>query len=128
MAFSRLVAAGIDGTAFELYGDGSQTRDFTYVSDVVRAMRSAAASPWCGVANIGGGSRTSLRSVIDLLDGLCGPIELIHRPPARGDVVHTAADTTVARAAFGYAPRTTLRDGLASMVEWARRAERAGVR
>jgi nucleoside-diphosphate-sugar epimerase len=123
MAFSRLVAAGIDGTAFELYGDGSQTRDFTYVSDVVRAMRSASTSPWCGVANVGGGSRTSMNTVIELLEELCGPIEIHRGPPARGDVRHTAADTTVAREAFGYIPQTTLRDGLALMVDCARRTE-----
>jgi nucleoside-diphosphate-sugar epimerase len=127
MAFSRIVAAALADAEFELFGDGSQTRDFTYVSDVVRAMRDAARSGWCGVANIGGGSRTSMSSVLDLLNRLCGPIKVVRRPPADGDVRHTAADTSVARAAFGYTPRTTLADGLTNMVEWASREERVRV-
>ena len=55
MAFSRLVGAALTGERFQLFGDGRQTRDFTYVGDVVRAMRDAAVSPWTGVANVGGG-------------------------------------------------------------------------
>src|SRR5207248_4294136 len=60
MAFSQLFAAARNGGEFFLYGDGEQTRDFTYVADVVGAMRAAAASEWCGVANIGGGARVSM--------------------------------------------------------------------
>lgn len=116
MAFSRLVGAAVRGEPFELFGDGLQTRDFTFVGDVVRAMVDAAASGWCGVANIGGGARTSMREVLDVVTGLCGPLDLVHRPTARGDVRDTAADTTVAQAAFGYRARTKLADGLAQMV------------
>jgi nucleoside-diphosphate-sugar epimerase len=116
MAFSRLVGAAIRGEPFELFGDGLQTRDFTFVGDVVRAMVDAAASGWCGVANIGGGARTSMREVLDVVTGLCGPLDLVQRPTARGDVRDTAADTSVAQAAFGYKARTKLADGLALMV------------
>lgn len=123
MAFSRLIHSALTGDEFEVYGDGEQTRDFTFVGDVVRAMRDAAASSWCGVANIGGGSKTSLNQVLEIVQGLCGQLRLVTGPPARGDVRHTAADTSVAADAFGYRPRTSLTDGLAAMVAWARSVE-----
>ena len=125
MAFSRLVRAALAGEEFEVYGDGEQTRDFTFVGDVVQAMRDAAASDWCGVANIGGGSRTSLNGVLDIVRGLCGELRIVRRPQATGDVRHTAADTSVAAAAFGYRPRTSLAQGLAAMVDWERSPEEA---
>jgi nucleoside-diphosphate-sugar epimerase len=117
MAFSRLVSASCAGEPFLLYGTGEQSRDFTYVGDVVAAMRQAALSPWTGVANIGGGSRTTLNQVIDTIGELLRPIEVVRLPVQRGDVRHTAADTTVARTGFGYHPQVGLRDGLSRMVE-----------
>jgi nucleoside-diphosphate-sugar epimerase len=123
MAFARLVRAALDGEEFEVYGDGEQTRDFTFVGDVVEAMRNAARSEWCGVANIGGGSRTSLNGVLEIVRDLCGELRLRRRPRATGDVRHTAADISVARAAFGYRPRTSLAEGLAAMVAWERSPE-----
>jgi nucleoside-diphosphate-sugar epimerase len=122
MAFSRLVRAAVHGETFEVYGDGGQTRDFTYVGDVVRAMTDAASSPWSGVANVGGGSRTSLAEVLEIVAGLCGELKLVSLPAARGDVRHTAADTSVAAAAFGYRPTTSLAEGLAAMVAYERAA------
>jgi nucleoside-diphosphate-sugar epimerase len=119
MAFSRLVDAAVRHRTFELYGDGSQTRDFTFVADVVSAMRSAALSDWCGVANIGGGSRTSMKDVIAIVEGLCGPVDITYGRTQQGDVRHTAADTSVAASGFGYAPRTSISDGLEAMVAWA---------
>lgn len=126
MAFSRLVAAALDETRFHLYGDGEQTRDFTFVADVVRAMSDAALSPWCGVANIGGGSQASLNQVITVIEDLCGTVDVVTDGRRRGDVRHTAADITVATKAFGYRPRTQLVEGLASMIA-AARAELVGV-
>jgi len=116
MAFSRLIAAALSGREFEVYGDGRQTRDFTFVGDVVQAMRDAARSGWCGVANVGGGSRTSLNGVLEIVRELCGEVQATRRPRAAGDVRHTAADISVAAAGFGYRPRTSLREGLAAMV------------
>lgn len=125
MAFSRLVGAALAGEEFEIYGDGEQTRDFTFVGDVVQAMRDAAVSDWCGVANIGGGSRTSMNDVLDIVRDLCGELRIVRRPQATGDVRHTAADTSVAAAAFGYRPRISLAQGLAAMVDWERLPEEA---
>jgi len=120
MAFSRLVQCAVDGQPFLLYGDGEQSRDFTYVGDVVTAMRQAALSPWTGVANIGGGSRITMNEVIDKVDALAGQVEVVRLPSQRGDVRHTAADTSVARAGFGYRPAVDIDEGLARMVEAAR--------
>lgn len=120
MAFARLIRAAIRGQTFELYGDGEQTRDFTFVADVVKAMHDAASSDWCGVANIGGGSRTSMNQVIDLVERLAGPVTVRGGAPQHGDVRHTAADISEAVAAFGYAPATVLASGLEDMVAWER--------
>ena len=89
---------------FELYGTGEQTRDFTFVDDVVHAMRSAANSEFTGVANIGGGSRISMNQILNLVTELAGPPVLLRRPAQRGDVRDTAADTQTASRGFGYQP------------------------
>jgi nucleoside-diphosphate-sugar epimerase len=120
MAFSRLVACAVAEDVFELYGDGEQTRDFTFVGDVVEAMRNAAVSDWVGVANVGGGVRVSMNEVVALVSSICGPIEVARQPPSVGDARHTGADTTVATTAFGYQPRSELSEGLRAMVEWER--------
>ena len=118
MAFSRLIGAALRGTPFPLFGDGSQTRDFTYVGDVVQALGAAALSAWTGIANIGGGSQTSMAEVIRLVGALAGhAVETVRQPAQPGDVRDTAADTTVARHAFGYASAVPLTEGLARMVE-----------
>jgi nucleoside-diphosphate-sugar epimerase len=119
MAFRRLIDSALTGSPFELYGDGSQTRDFTYVEDVARAMRSGAMTDWCGVANIGGGSRISMNEVITTVDDLCGPVKIEEGSVQKGDVRHTGADTRLAAAAFGYAPRIQFRAGLEAMIIWA---------
>jgi nucleoside-diphosphate-sugar epimerase len=118
MAFSRLIGAALSGNPFPLYGDGRQTRDFTYVDDVVTALCAAAASAWTGVANIGGGSRTSMAEVLRIVESLVGrPVATTRMPAQPGDVKDTAADTVLARQAFGYAPATPLAEGLAHMVK-----------
>jgi nucleoside-diphosphate-sugar epimerase len=117
MAFYRIVNAALRGEPFLLYGDGQQSRDFTYVDDVVTAMRRAALSPWTGVANIGGGSRTTMNEVIETVSELARPVDVVRLQSQRGDVRHTAADTSVARNAFGYAPSVGLGEGLARMID-----------
>lgn len=124
MAFARLVAAACSQRPFPLYGDGGQSRDFTYVGDVVAAMRAAALSPWTGVANLGGGCEATMRQVIELLGQLAPPVRVVRGPSRPGDARRTVADITVARAAFGYRPATDLRSGLAAMVLAERTAPR----
>jgi nucleoside-diphosphate-sugar epimerase len=117
MAIFRLVHAALSGKPFLLYGDGEQSRDFTYIGDVVTAMRQAALSPWTGVANVGSGSRTTLNQVIATVYALARPVDVVRLQAQRGDVRHTAADTSVAREGFGYAPSVGLEDGLAGVVD-----------
>jgi len=119
MAFSKLVTAALRGGVFELYGTGEQTRDFTYVGDVVRAMRSAACSEFTGVANIGGGSRTSMNQVMNLVTELAGRPVIRRLPTQRGDVRDTAADTTRAREELRWEPHAEWEDSLRAQFDWA---------
>ncbi|WP_437645780.1 NAD-dependent epimerase/dehydratase family protein [Sorangium sp. So ce362] len=118
MAFHRFIAAVLKGEAVRVHGDGEQTRDFTYVSDVVQANVEAMEGGAVGVLNIGGGSRVSLNEALGLLGELAGPVRVERGEPQAGDVRHTWADTTAARSALGYVPRVPLREGLAAQVAW----------
>ena len=127
MAFSRFLTAAAAGEEITLYGDGTQTRDFTFVGDVVAAFIAAGevcASPASAegrsrgqVVNIAGGSRASINEVLAEVARLTGTRLRIRRlAPQPGDVQDTWADTTAARELLGFAPRVGLREGLAS--EW----------
>ncbi len=122
MAFSRFIQAGLAGEPITVYGDGSQTRDFTYVADAVDA--SLAAFRYGGrerIFNIGGGSRVSLTEVIDLLGDSLGVRFAARRSePAKGDVTDTFADTSRARRELGFAPRVALAEGVRNEIEWYR--------
>ncbi|MCD7443354.1 GDP-mannose 4,6-dehydratase [Streptomyces lincolnensis] len=120
MAFSRLLTAAFTRRPFVLYGDGEQSRDFTYVTDVVTAMRQAALSSWSGVANVGGGSEVTMNQVVGLLRLLGASVQVVRVQGRPGDARRTAADIALAREAFGYRPTTGVRDGLAAMVAAAR--------
>lgn len=120
MAFHRFCKAILDREAITVFGDGLQTRDFTYISDVVEAnIQAASADAAAGeVMNIAGGSRVTLRSVLQLLQEVSGSrleIRSDNRQP--GDVLDTFADTTRARQLLNYRPQVSLRDGLASQFE-----------
>ncbi|MEV8479834.1 NAD-dependent epimerase/dehydratase family protein [Streptomyces sp. NPDC051173] len=113
-AFARLLAAAAGGEPFPLYGDGEQTRDFLYVRDAVTALRDAACSGFTGVADLGGGCPVSVNQAIAAVEQVTGPVKTLPRPAEPGDVRHTAADITVASRAFGFRPRTSLREGVAA--------------
>jgi nucleoside-diphosphate-sugar epimerase len=121
MAFHRFLRAALRGEPIEVYGDGAQTRDFTYVKDIVAATLAAAAAPRLPVEaiNIGGGSPTSLRAALDLVAELTGrPLDIHHAPREHGDARDTAADTTLARQLLGFVPQTGLELGLQAQLEW----------
>jgi nucleoside-diphosphate-sugar epimerase len=118
MGFHRFISAILKGEAIRVYGDGEQTRDFTYVSDAVQANVAAMSGSAVGVFNIGGGSRVTLNEVLAALGEIVGPVRVERAAPQAGDVRHTCADTTAARDALGYAPRVTLREGLAAQAAW----------
>ncbi len=127
MAFRNLVDAVATGAPFPLYGDGSVSRSFTYVGDVVEATMLALESAAPGaVYNVGGGEEATMAEAIALLEGLAGrSVPVDRRPPAAGDMQRTAADTARIRRDLGWEPRTTLRNGLAAQWEWASARVRA---
>jgi nucleoside-diphosphate-sugar epimerase len=121
MAFNRLIQAMLRDETFPLYGDGEQTRDFTFVHDVVEANVLAAEAPPGGVFNIAGGSRVTVNQVIATLEELVGRRARLDRQERRaGDQRHTWADTSSAREALGYVPRVGLREGLTAEIAWLR--------
>ena len=118
MGFSRFIAALRSGRESEVYGDGKQTRDFTYVSDAVAATIAAAECEAAGEAvNVGGGSRVTVLEVLDLLGELAGTEPQIRFVESqRGDVHDTGADLTKAIRLLGYQPKVSLREGLAKQL------------
>ena len=133
MAFRRFIETALDGAAFHVFGDGRQTRDFTYVADAVGANLRAVVAPQPGaVFNVGGGSRVSLRDALDELVQLLATEatavrpELIYEPVVEGDVRDTFADRSRVEELIGYRPTVPLADGLARQVRWVVQRRRAG--
>jgi UDP-glucose 4-epimerase len=120
MGFHKFLRAARDRRPIALYGDGEQTRDFTFVADAARATADAGTRGVAGrVYNIGGGSRVSLNHVFALVSEVTERELDIRREAAqKGDMRDTYADTSRARADLGFAPTTTLRDGLRAEYEW----------
>src|SRR5438128_3365698 len=110
----------------EIYGDGGQTRDFLYVGDLTAALELAGERPVAGqLINLGSGSATSVNEVARLLSEIAGvPIRTKHGEPPPGDVRDSRADITRASAKLGFAPRTSLRDGLGRTLAWYRTQRR----
>ena len=120
MAFHKFLRATILGEPIGVYGDGDQTRDFTFVSDAVNANILAATRGVPGrVYNIGGGSRVSVNQVLDVIERVAGRRPRVNLDPAqKGDMRHTCADTSLAHADLGYAPAVGLEEGLAAEHRW----------
>jgi UDP-glucose 4-epimerase len=120
MGFHIFLRAALLGTPITVYGDGEQTRDFTFVADAVGATIAAAARGVPGrVYNIGGGSRVSINQVLDMIGRVSGRRPVLHGDPAqKGDMRHTYADTSLARADLGFAPAVGLEEGLAAEHKW----------
>jgi nucleoside-diphosphate-sugar epimerase len=121
MAFHKLIRAMLRDEPFPLYDDGEQTRDFTFISDVVEANLLAADAPPGSVFNVGGGSRVTINQAIATVEKLVGRSARIdHQVQQAGDVRHTWADTSAAREVLGFVPLVKLSDGLAAQVAWLR--------
>ena len=119
MAFHRFIRWAIEGQPIQVYGDGEQTRDFTYISDAVAANIAAGLSEACGETfNIGGGSQVSVNQVLTLVSQLLErPIDVRYLATERGDVRHTSADTSRALQHLGYSPQADLFSGLAAEID-----------
>jgi UDP-glucose 4-epimerase len=119
MGFHRLIEAALSGTAFSLYGDGTQTRDFTYVADIVDGTLKAAASALPGsVMNLGGGARCSMHAAIAVIAARFPSLLVERGDPGRGDPRDTGADITRAQTEIGYEPKWTVSDGLLAQLAW----------
>ena len=120
MAFHRFLRAAINGEPIIIYGDGEQTRDFTFVTDAVAATIAAANAGVPGRAyNIGGGSRVTVNQVLDMVQRIAGrPLTVRREAAQKGDMRDTYADTTLAREDLGFIPRVSLEQGLESEYRW----------
>ena len=120
MAFHRFIRAALLGEPISLYGDGQQTREFTFVDDVVAATMAAGDRGRAGgVYNIGGGSRVTVNHVLDLIARRTGRVLDVRRQGAqKGDMRDTSADITRARADLDFTPTQTLDAGLSAECEW----------
>jgi nucleoside-diphosphate-sugar epimerase len=122
MAFHKLCRAAVNGDPFTLFGDGNQSRDFTFISDIVEGnIASALRGKPGAVYNLGGGARTTMLEVIDIIKDLAGGAPNITvSTRALGDVTHTGADTTRAQQDLGFQPQVNIRDGLARELDFIR--------
>jgi UDP-glucose 4-epimerase len=122
MAFHRAIDCALRGEEFGLFGDGGQTRDFTFVADAVAGTVAAGLDGVPGaVYNLGGGSRVSMREVLATIEELTERrLAIRSLGSQRGDARDTAADTTRARRELGFRPSRTLRGGLGEQVAWHR--------
>lgn len=122
MAYNILIRALMEHTPFNMFGDGTQTRSNTYVTDCVQATLLAWQRQEQALGqtfNVGGGEIVSLNQVIGLLQELVGEEAVIERLPARpGDQKHTSACIDKAKKLLGYSPATSVREGLAAQVAW----------
>ncbi len=123
MAFPRVLDALLGGVPFTLFGDGEQSRSFTFVADVVAAsilaMERAAAG---SIYNVGGGEEATMNETIALLEQIAGrTLELRREETVAGDQRRTKADTTRILDELGWAPETSLVEGLRAQWEWASR-------
>jgi UDP-glucose 4-epimerase len=120
MAFNKFLKAALSGQPITVFGDGRQTRDFTYVADAVAATMAAGDRGRPGaVYNIGGGSRVSMLEILDILRRVTKRgLDVRQEPAQKGDMRDTFADTTRARADLGFAPTHTLETGLAAECDW----------
>jgi UDP-glucuronate 4-epimerase len=121
MALTRIVDALARGTSFQLYGDGLQSRSFTYVADGVAASIAAMErAPAGAVYNVGGGQEATMREAIETLERVSGrTLDVVERPAAAGDVRRTSADTKRIERDLDWRARTALEDGLRAQWEWA---------
>lgn len=120
MAFSRFMQALIAGDDIEVFGDGEQTRDLTYVSDAVEGTIKASTADVVGqVFNLGGGSRVTVNQVLAMLEEISGlKVRRKNLPATPGDPRHSGASINLARERLGWEPRVSLRDGLAKQWQW----------
>jgi UDP-glucose 4-epimerase len=120
MGFHKFIRAILEDRPLDVFGDGSQSRDCTYVADIVETTIRAGETPTKSrVFNVGGGSRRALKDILSILEGVIGKRARInHSATEKGDVPHTHADTSRIQDELGYRPATSVEEGLEAEVEW----------
>lgn len=123
MAVSRFIFSALRGRPVDVYGDGEQIRDMTYVADAVDATVAALDAP-PGVYNVGGGTRATVNALLDAVSRVTGsPVEPRYGPASEGDMRSTWADSRRAARSLDYLPRTGLDEGISAQVAWARESQ-----
>jgi UDP-glucuronate 4-epimerase len=123
MAIRRVIESCLFGSPFQLFGDGEQVRDFTYVDDVVQANLLASIEPVRSgsVMNIAGGGALSMKELIHVIEGACSsPAVLEHSAAVAGDVLRTGGSTDAARNLLGWRPEWDLEEGVRAEIDWVR--------
>lgn len=119
MAFHKFIRALLEGREIVVYGDGTQTRDFTYVDDIVEGLVLAQGAPPGALMNLGGANRVSLAEAIATLGEVMGVVpQLARQPVEAGDVRDTWADVSQAVELIGYRPTTELAGGMTQECAW----------
>lgn len=126
-AYSAVIPKFIDlmleGKRPTIYGDGKQSRDFTFIANVVQANLKACTAPGAGglAMNVACGDRVDLLELVEMLNDILGTdLQAIHAEERAGDVKHSQADATVARESIGFAPDVSFKEGLRRTVAWYR--------
>jgi len=120
MAFHKFFKSIAEDKEILIFGDGNQTRDFTYVDDIIEANTASMARGKEGeIYNIGGGNRKKLKETFPILEEICRKkIKVIKQATQKGDVPHTFASIEKARKDLDYAPQIQLQDGLKEEWTW----------
>lgn len=115
----KFISAIASGKPLTIFGDGTQTRDFTYVQNVVNANILAMKSKATGIYNVACGNRMALNELATILMSLIGKrVEINYTSPRAGDIKHSLADISLAKQNFGYVPEFDIKHGLAETVRW----------
>ncbi len=130
MAIAKFVRACLDGKPIPFFGDGTMRRDYTYIDDIVDGVvRALDRCDGYEIYNLGESATTSLSELVKLVGEACGREPILDRQPMQpGDVLVTFADVSKAREKLGYAPSTSVKDGLKRYVEWVRASVPAAMR
>jgi UDP-glucose 4-epimerase len=120
MGFHKFLRAIVEGRPLDVFGDGSQSRDCTYVDDVVDAtIQAGDTRTKHRVFNVGGGTRRPLTDILDVMQEIVGKRAIVrYTGEERGDVPHTHADISRSREEFGYTPSTPVEEGLRREARW----------
>ena len=119
MDFNRFIRAGLQGKPIGIFGTGEQTRDFTFVDDIVRGLILAENCTNGSVMNLGGGNRVTLLHAVSTLSKLMdSPLDLLFQESKKGDVPDTWASSDLAGKKLGWAPEFSLEEGLSREISW----------